>query len=133
MQYLVLLKYYEVTLICMRTHKVHASKWPASGHLPSGHLPLAFKKAHHKHALHLMKSQLPNHLYISQWTLFNKGTHASVLCYEHHSYLLTVLLLQHLFQTQYLRFYSTYQRSFLSPDSSFFSLYFTPIEISCCV
>ena len=33
-----------------------------------------------------------------------------VLRYQDHSYLLTVLLFQHLFQTQYLMFYSTYQR-----------------------
>ena len=33
-----------------------------------------------------------------------------MLCYQDHSYLLTVLLFQHLFQTQYLNFYSTYQR-----------------------
>ena len=34
----------------------------------------------------------------------------TLLRYQHHSYLLTVLLFQHLFQTQYLMFYSTYQR-----------------------
>ena len=49
-----------------------------------------------------------------------------VLCYQHHSYLITVLLFQHLFQTQYLMFYSTYHRATplltttwpLSPKSS---------------
>ena len=49
-----------------------------------------------------------------------------VLCYQHHSYVITVLLFQHLFQTQYLMFYSTYQRATpllttawaLSPNSS---------------
>ena len=50
--------------------------------------------------------------------------------------LLTVLLFQHLFQTQYLRFYSTYQRvpplsAAASPYSSFFSLYLAFIVISC--
>ena len=33
-----------------------------------------------------------------------------MLRYQDRSYLLTVLLFQHLFQTQYLMFYSTYQR-----------------------
>ena len=33
----------------------------------------------------------------------------SLLHYQHHSYLLTVLLFQHLFQIQYLMFYSKYQ------------------------
>ena len=50
--------------------------------------------------------------------------------------LLTVLLFQHLFQIQYLRFYSTYQRVpslsvAASPYSSFFSPYLAFIEISC--
>ena len=51
--------------------------------------------------------------------------------------LLTVLLFQHLFQIQYLRFYSTYQKrvpplsAAASPYSSFFSLYLAFIEISC--
>ena len=34
----------------------------------------------------------------------------TLLRYQDHSYLLTVLLFRHLFQTQYLMFYSTYQR-----------------------
>ena len=49
-----------------------------------------------------------------------------MLLYQHHLYLITVLLFQHLFQTQYLMFYSTYQRATpllttawpLSPNSS---------------
>ena len=50
--------------------------------------------------------------------------------------LLTVLLFQHLFQTQYLMFYSAYQRdpplsAAASPYSSFFSVYLAFIEISC--
>ena len=60
-------------LISMRTHKAHATRWPASGHLPP-----ALKKAYIKCALHFMTSQLPDHLYISKRILFNKGTHASV-------------------------------------------------------
>ena len=66
------------SLICIRTHKAHATRWPSSGQRPSSHLPLSFKKAHHEHALHFTTSWLPDHLYISQQILFNRGTHASV-------------------------------------------------------
>ena len=62
-----------------------------------------------------------------------------MLHYQDHSYLLTVLLFQHLFQTQYLMFYSTYQR--VTPSwplldhclltAATFSLYLAFIEISC--
>ena len=53
----------------------------------------------------------------------------TLLHYQHHSYLLTVLLFQHLFQIQYLMFCSTYQRAI--PLSATSSPYLAFIEISC--
>ena len=63
------------SLISMSTHKAHAARWPSSEHLPSEHLQPALKKAHIRCTLHFATSQLPDHLYISQRILFNKGTH----------------------------------------------------------
>ena len=73
------------SLICMRIHKAHATRW-----LSSEHLPLAFKKAHPRCALHFVTSQLPNHLYISQRIFFNKATHASVQQEPHQCYAFTL-------------------------------------------
>ena len=50
------------SLICMRTHKALAARWPPSSHLP---LALVFKRAHPKRAPHYCDYQLPDHLYIS--------------------------------------------------------------------
>ena len=50
------------SLICMRTNKAHAARWPASGHLPSGHLSLAFERACPKPAPHFVTSLVPDHL-----------------------------------------------------------------------
>ena len=52
-------------LICMRTHKAHAARWPLSKHLPSGCLPQAFKRAHPKWIPQYCNYKLPDHLYIS--------------------------------------------------------------------
>ena len=41
------------------------TRWPPSGHLPSRHLPLAFKRMCPKHILQYCNYQLPDHLYIS--------------------------------------------------------------------
>ena len=57
---------FQNSLICMRTHKVHAARWPSSGHLPSRHLPLAFKRAHPNMLCHFATSQLPDYLFMSR-------------------------------------------------------------------
>ena len=66
------------SLICMRTHKAHATRWPPYRHLPSEHLPSAFKRAHPKHAPQHCDHQLPVHLYISPRIASIKTHHTSV-------------------------------------------------------
>ena len=55
----------------MRTYKAHATRWPASGHLSFGQLPLAFKKACHKYICFSLhdKSATCTTCYISEDTL----------------------------------------------------------------
>ena len=138
-----------LTLPC-RPPAMHASPSPCTpfycsrmciahfgGHLSCMHAPLVM------HACTLPCTPPATHAPCHACPL---GTHAPLQCmpppllhYEHHSYLITVLLFQHYFRPSILMFYSTYQRA--TPlltttwdcllTTATFSLYLAFIEISC--
>ena len=61
-----------------------------------------FNKRQHTNARHGVDFLLFTH-----YDTYHLCQIMKLLCYQHHLYLITVLLFQHLFQTQYLIFYST--------------------------